>query len=372
MNSWMWRLPCAVVLPLICSACVSLPNTAGTVLVPRERVVNGSQIERGVARLVPVSDSPSREPVQRLPAVDTESSVWQPRQDFLSPPPCLGERIGHLPTWEASPGGESAGIIRLPPVEYRQPAIGRAELIGLNLRSKAQEFPSKVWLDHKNFYSWPSLGMLAAGIGVHGVMANTPIDQEIHDWYQGSVRNSGTDDLARFSKTLGDGTIFIPAFAGLTIAGAAFDDWAVGHTAFEFGNRVLRGYLVGAPPMLTLQFALGASRPTEGNLDESHWFLFHDTNSVSGHAFMGAVPFITAAKMVENPWLKAGLYFASTLPAWSRVNDSDHYPSQALLGWWIAYLACDAVVGTETRYGPITLFPIMSPQMAGIGAEVRW
>lgn len=373
MNSWMWRIPCVVILPLVCGACASLPNTAA-IAEPRDNAVHGSGMDRHGARVAPVvSGPPALEPVQRLPPVDAEYNLWQPREDFLSPPSYVGEPVGDFSGWGASPAEASAGVVRLPPVEDRLAAIGRPGLIGLNLRSRAQELPSKVWLDHKGLYSWPSLGMLAAGIGVHGVMANTPIDQKIHDWYQGSVRTTGTDDVARVAKTLGDGTIFIPAFAGLTIAGAAFDDSAIGHTAFEFGNRVLRGYLVGAPPMLTLQYALGASRPTEGDLDESHWFLFHDTNSVSGHAFMGAVPFITAAKMVENPWLKAGLYFCSTLPAWSRVNDSDHYPSQAILGWWIGYLACEAVANSDALMSDrLRVYPIVSQHMTGLGLELRY
>lgn len=371
MKSWTWPVAGAAVLPLLCGACATLPNAAA-IPPQRQGEVAGSRAAGEMASDRSRPDSSTGETVQRLPRVDTQSNLWQPREDLLSPPSGLGEQIGHFSRWEASSVDDLGAIVRLPPVEDSPAAGGRLELIGVNLRSKAHELPSKVWLDHKGFYSSPFLGMFAAGIGVHGLMANTPIDQEIHDWYQHSVRSPATDDWSSFWKTFGDGTIFIPAFAGLTIAGAVFDDCEVGHTAFEFGNRVLRAYLVGAPPMLTLQYVLGASRPTEGDLDESHWFLFHDVNGVSGHAFMGAVPFITAARMVENPWAKAGLYFCSALPGWTRVNDSDHYASQSLLGWWIAYLACKVVADSDRQFDGVTLFPVVTPQMTGFGAEVRW
>jgi hypothetical protein len=120
-----------------------------------------------------------------------------------------------------------------------------------------------------------------------------------------------------------------------------------------------------------MQATLGASRPGETD-HESRWKPFDDTNAVSGHAFVGAVPFITAAKMTENPFVKGSLYFCSTLTAWSRVNDDRHYLSQACLGWWMAYLACDAVQATESSNDErLTLVPVNSPEMVGIGMVFR-
>ncbi|MEZ6069860.1 MAG: hypothetical protein R3C10_06170 [Pirellulales bacterium] len=93
--------------------------------------------------------------------------------------------------------------------------------------------------------------------------------------------------------------------------------------------------------MLALQAVTGASRPGEST-SESHWKPFDDNNGVSGHAFMGAIPFMSAAKMTDNIWFKGALYAASALPAMSRVSDDDHYFSQAFLGWWMAYMAASA------------------------------
>ncbi len=138
----------------------------------------------------------------------------------------------------------------------------------------------------------------------------------------------------------------------------------------DFGKRVTRSYLVGAPPMLLMQSVLGGSRPGENSVG-SQWKPFDDDNAVSGHAFIGAVPFITAAKMTENPWAKGVFYACSVLTPWSRVNDDSHYMSQAILGWWMAYLACNAVDDTQRESRSMTLTPIITPQMTGMALVLR-
>ena len=121
--------------------------------------------------------------------------------------------------------------------------------------------------------------------------------------------------------------------------------------------------------MLSLQVLTGGSRPGETTAT-SYWKPFDDNNGASGHAFIGAIPFISAAKMSDNIWLKGGLYAASTLPALSRVNDDDHYFSQIFLGWWVAYLAGSAVDRTDDahRNHRFLVYPVGD----GIGAGVEY
>ena len=177
-------------------------------------------------------------------------------------------------------------------------------------------------------------------------MANTTIDEKFQHWVQDDVRSSGSDDFASFWKTFGEGQLFIPAWAGLAVAGSMLEEWPVVGIAGEFGDRTTRSYLVGVPPMIFMQYCLGASRPGETS-HGSEWRPFEDSNGVSGHAFIGAVPFITAAQMSKNCCVKGCCYFMSTLPGWSRINDDSHYLSQVWMGWWMAYLSCRAVNKTE-------------------------
>jgi hypothetical protein len=118
--------------------------------------------------------------------------------------------------------------------------------------------------------------------------------------------------------------------------------------------------------MLTMQYALGASRPGETSFD-SRWKPGDDVNAVSGHAFIGAVPCIVAAQMCDDPYLRGLFYACSTFPAWSRVNDDAHYLSQACLGWYMAYLACRSIDRTERNLPSAELLPMAGPDFQGLG-----
>lgn len=236
-----------------------------------------------------------------------------------------------------------------------------------HLREMWLEAKQNVRSDHRNYYDRGTMAKLAGGLVLGSVLANTSMDQDVQDWYQQDVRSTETDHFATFWKTFGEGHLFIPAYACLAFAGKFVEDWPVLGPAGDFGARTTRGYLVGAPPMLFMQFMLGASRPGETD-HSSHWDPFQDTNSVSGHAFIGAVPFITAARMTDNFVLKSGLYACSTLTGFSRINDDCHYLSQVVLGWWMAYLACEAVDQTQLNRHGMTFMPIATTDSVGFGA----
>lgn len=226
--------------------------------------------------------------------------------------------------------------------------------------AKAKGIKTNIVADYKHFYSPGNLTLLAAGLGTAGIMANTHGDQEVQDWYQDSVRNAQTDDIASIVKSFGNGRLTIPVLLGTALAGELTD---FGSVPAEWARRSLRTMLVGTPPMLFFQNALGASRPNEGN---SYWHPFEDDNGVSGHSFMGAVPFLTAAKMAENPYIKSLFYLTSTLCGLSRINDNKHYVSQAVLGWWMANLAASSIDKTETPKNRIRIAPTISDSRIGI------
>jgi membrane-associated phospholipid phosphatase len=223
--------------------------------------------------------------------------------------------------------------------------------------------------DYKSFYSLNGLGQLTAGLGVAGMLANTDGDREIQEWYQDSIRSGDTDNFAKVAKTFGGGRITIPFFMGTALLGELSKDTNVGSLAGEWATRSLRTILVGAPPLLFLQKALGASRPSKGN---SQWHLFEDSNGVSGHSFMGAVPFLSAAKMTKNPYFKTVLYLGSTVCGISRINDDKHYFSQVALGWWLAYLSAKSVDQTEHRAKKVRMMPDVSDGRIGIRVNVAF
>jgi membrane-associated phospholipid phosphatase len=291
----------------------------------------------------------------------------------MLPPPLAGPDsdgpvFGGLATPDAS--ATPGGIAGLPSDSaHAEPPGGwfseRGRLYGEFCKAKC-----KITADYRNFYSWPTMFGLALGFGGGAILANTSLDQDYRNWYQDDVRSSDTDDFARSCKVFGEGQIFIPACAGLAVLNVWCQDVPLLGVAGDFGDRTTRAFLVGAPPMLLMQFVTGASRPEEAAY-RSHWRPFEDNNGVSGHAFMGAVPFITAAQMCENPLLKGGFYFCSTLAGWSRVNDDAHYLSQVCLGWWMAYLACQSVSQTNFEERLVAVTPLVTPEMTGVGIIIR-
>ena len=234
------------------------------------------------------------------------------------------------------------------------------------LCSTFRELGCKMRTDCENYYDWESTADLLLGIAGASVLANTSMDQDFRDWYQEDVHSESTGDFAKVCRRWGDGRYVIPAFGLMVFIGRRYDQTPCGSVLGELAFRTERAYLVGTPGMLFLQYCLGGARPGDSEY-ESRWRPFEESHGVSGHAFIGAVPFITAAQMTDDPWLKTGLYACSLLPTWCRIDHDGHYLSQCWLGWWMAYLACRAVNHTEHEYDQLTFTPVATPEMVGIG-----
>jgi membrane-associated phospholipid phosphatase len=158
-------------------------------------------------------------------------------------------------------------------------------------------------------------------------------------------------------------------YFALSISEHIFPDSPAFGTIGEFGNRSLRALAVGAPTVGVLQIGLGSGRPYT---NDSHWHPFEHSNGVSGHAFVGAVPFLTAASMTDSVILKGLLVAGSFGPAWSRIQHDDHYFSQVLLGWAIAYLSVESVNLTEAQARHVRIVPVDLPQGVGLGVQIDY
>ena len=226
--------------------------------------------------------------------------------------------------------------------------------------------------DYKNYYSWETLRDSAIVLAGAAPLANTDLDAEFATWYQTRIRSPESNRIAAFWKPFGDGVYTLPACIPLALAEDLnlFDDRPILHVAGDWGDRTTRAFLVGAPPMLAMQEILGGLRPD--SLDaHSSWRPFSADNGVSGHAFMGSVPFITAAQMTDEPAAKGLLYACSFMTGWLRINDNAHYLSEVCLGWWMGYLACRSVNETNYRQRQVQVLPIVTPEMSGVGVQIQ-
>ena len=199
--------------------------------------------------------------------------------------------------------------------------------------------------DAKNFYSKETGSTLLKGLVPAVLMAHTPMDKRVTSFYQDKIRGNATDKTAKAIKLNGDNKFLVVTYLSNITLGYFLRDTKAGMGMYNFGVNAIRSTIVGLPPLIFGQNFIGAGRPEHF---KSHWTPFSNDKAISGHAYMGAVPWITLAMMVKNPILKTICYAGSTGVCFSRLNDNAHYPSQLLLAWILAYSSCNAVHRTDT------------------------
>lgn len=249
------------------------------------------------------------------------------------------------------------------------PGIGRAQT---GVEGALYRFGASVARDYRLYYSPPELVRLGIVVGAGGVLANTSLDGNFAGFYQDHVRNGFTDSLARPFNKAGHGTaVALPLiYLGAMVVGGYGSESGSGSAVATWGDRSLRAFILGAPQQVLLTHLLGSYRPTQGN---SHWHPFRSHHGVSGHAFYGAIPFLTGAEMARTPWVKYTLYAASVLPAWARINANKHYLSQVFLGWTMAYLATETVARSDARHQREASFiPMVFPGGAGVALHMSF
>lgn len=234
-------------------------------------------------------------------------------------------------------------------------------------------FGSQVVDDYRLFYSANNVKLLGGLFLVGGAIANTSLDDSVRDIFVDNQLTNPEHEVPEFlhsNKSWGDGLILLPAYAAISVTGKYLLDDPVAFEVGDWGERTIRGILVGTPPLLLTQKLTGGSRPNETG-HGSDWTPWSDDNGVSGHAFMGAVPFLTAAQMSQNRFWKGTFIAASTLPGLSRISDDAHYPSQVFLGWALAWVATSAVNDNEFAGANISIEPIIIDGSTGLGFSIR-
>jgi hypothetical protein len=284
-------------------------------------------------------------------------------------------RPGDLARFESEdlqdlPSGESKNLSVDSPDAAAHPRSARGEMAdgtcGGRFRAIFGSTCDDVWHDYGNYYSRSTAIQFVAVLAPAAVLANTNLDANFATWYQTHIRSSETNRVSDFFRPLGNGYYTIPVYVSAKFVGEYFNDVPGMGLLGEFGDRASRALLVGAPPLIAVQYLTGGGRPS-GYADESYWRPFHGSHGASGHAFMGAVPFLTLAGMTDDPLAKCFFYACSPWTGMTRINDNVHYLSQVWLGWWMAYLACESVNKTESQKGPMVFTPLVTPEMTGVG-----
>jgi len=273
-----------------------------------------------------------------------------------------------------APGGAAEPIYSLPALEEAGLSGGAAEPPWAHSQHpRLARAGYKVLEDYRNFYSCESLTCITAAFGAGALMANTGFDTTMQNAWQQGVTPTDVGTFFSDCKPIGEGKYALPIFGAAALTGVVLEGQPAGDIVGEWGSRSLRIFVVGAPPVYVLQMATGASRPGESSAG-SDWHFWNDNNGVSGHAFVGAIPFLAAAEMVENPLAKGTLYVCSTFVGFSRMTDNAHYPSQVFLGWYLAWASSMAVNRTETHFAgmEVRVVPLPMADLGGLAVETKW
>ncbi len=247
--------------------------------------------------------------------------------------------IGSL--WLASFSPALAGLDVLPPTTHPTDYE----------KNWSQNLGSDIKNDFLNYMDPDNLILFGDSVLFSGVIANTGMDRAFRQHWQTDIRSNTTDQIFALPQTIGGLSYwYAPIYIACMSVGHMRDHTLVGNVLYHFGYRSLRTFIVGGLQQVLLTNLFGSGRPDRG--EDSKWQPFKYETGVSGHAFYGAVPFLTAAMMTDTPGIKYTLYVLSTLPGISRVNSDRHYLSQVVLGWTIAMLSAQSVYQTDEERSP--------------------
>ncbi len=225
--------------------------------------------------------------------------------------------------------------------------------------------------DFSNYFENDNLIIFGDTFLFAGILANTGLDRAFAEHWQTDIRSSQTDHFFTIPSAIGCLSYY---YAGIYLTamgvGHLREHTLLGNTLYTWGYRSLRTFIVGGLQQVFLTNMLGSGRPNKN--EDSKWQPFRYQTGVSGHAFYGATPLLTAAMMSDPPGLKFTLYFLSTLPGLSRINSNRHYLSQVVLGWTIAFLSAKCVYQSDLERTPayqFTAYPKGDGLMLGARLE---
>ncbi|HEX5760706.1 MAG TPA: phosphatase PAP2 family protein [Thermoanaerobaculia bacterium] len=228
--------------------------------------------------------------------------------------------------------------------------------------------PAGAWAtvraDYARFYSTRRLIRIGAGFAAGGLVANSDADEEAREGYLEDVFGAGSDGFSDAVETLGEGEVVMPLFVAAAFAVGLAPEGPAPSGGATWLRRAGRAYLVGAPALYYLQQLTGGSRP--GEPEGSGWDPFHGNHGVSGHAFVGAVPFLTLARQSRRAPARALAVAASTLPALQRLREDEHFLSQVALGWLLAWEATGAVAQADRSPARPAVAPLAARDGGGL------
>jgi len=218
---------------------------------------------------------------------------------------------------------------------------------------------------------WQGRDWLTASFVVAASVGMYAYDQDIKEWFQ-DKRNSTTDNLAKVFTPIGNPLFAVPAMGLVYLYGE--------HRQSEKAKRigllgvesiVLSGVFTGA-----LKFATHRPRPDTGErYNKWEASRFFSTDNLSFPSLHTSTAFSMAkvlAAEADNPYVTPVVYALASLVGLARLNDNDHWASDAFVGAAIGYFTAAAVLRCHQRQFPVAILPSVSRDGGGVLLAYRY
>ena len=218
---------------------------------------------------------------------------------------------------------------------------------------------------------WEGRDWLAASFVVAASVGMYAYDQDIKEWFQ-DKRNSTTNDLAKVFTPIGNPLLAVPAMGLVYLYGE--------HRQSEKARRigllgvesiVLSGAFTGA-----LKFATHRPRPDSGErYNKWEASSFFSTDNLSFPSLHTSTAFSMAkvlAAEADNPYVTPVVYALASLVGLARMNDNEHWATDAFVGAAIGYFTAAAVLRYHQRQLPVAILPSVSRDGGGVMLAYRY
>lgn len=214
---------------------------------------------------------------------------------------------------------------------------------------------------------WDKSNWLTASLVTSVTFGLYACDQNIQDWVQ-KQRNSTSDDIARFAKPFGDGRYTLPSLGAFYLYGHFFEDEKAQRTALMgLESFVFSGIFTQA-----IKYSGHRHRPSSDD-SYSTWdgpgLSSSNLSFPSGHSCAAfSIATVIATEYDDIVFIPPLAYSIAALTAFSRVNDNDHWTSDAFFGSAIGYFMAKAVVGLHSEKEKdrnLSVYPLIDGEYAG-------
>jgi hypothetical protein len=187
---------------------------------------------------------------------------------------------------------------------------------------------------------YAKFGLAAGSVG----LAFALFDDSVED-YARNIKKTPLNEVSETMRNFGDGLFVVPIFGGSFLYGGITHDEGLKRA----GLIGLESYLISGALVTVVKYSVHRPRPkTLAGFQRVHEQNFFSRSNVSFPSGHSASAFSTARVVSwyfrdykAVPYL---CYSMAGLVAWSRVNETQHWPSDVVAGSLIGYFVADKVI----------------------------